>query len=180
MDTGNTAAPRRQSPSRTAHALLFGLVAGAALVLADAGFAQQGGAPASNPGALAWGKGGCSECHGGIGEGGRGGEAPPGPNLWRSRLDRNALRETIACGRPSTAMPYNLAGAYKDAACWGLPLGAPPDGIASGAALSAGEIDALADFLVANVVGKAPVTKAKCGKFYGDNPAHALCSSYPN
>jgi len=178
--TGNDTAPFRRRSLRSAHNLFFGLAAGAALLLADTGMAQQGGATAFSPGALVWAKGGCSECHGGIGEGGTRGEAPPGPNLWRSRLDRDTIKETVSCGRPSTAMPYHVAGAYKERACWGQPLGAAPEEAAQGATLSASEIESLVDFLVANVIGKAPITKAKCGAFYGNNAAYIGCSTFPN
>ena len=121
-----------------------------ALALCASAFAQDAGRIAA--GEAAWDKAGCPQCHGARGEGGSGGEFPAGPNLHKTRLDRAALAETIACGLPGTEMPAWLDGAYSKRPCYGFAE--PPAGTVLMPALSPGEVEALADFLVARIVGK--------------------------
>jgi mono/diheme cytochrome c family protein len=102
----------------------------------------------------AWNKAGCFECHGTAGEGGSGGEFPAGPSLRESKLDRAALMETISCGRPGTPMPAWLDGAYNERACYSRPKGPAPAGVVLTPVLSAEEIQALLDYLVAKIVGQ--------------------------
>jgi mono/diheme cytochrome c family protein len=104
-------------------------------------------------GEAAWDKAGCLQCHGSNGEGGDGGEFPAGPSLRKTRLDRAALVETISCGLPGTAMPFWLDDAYTKRACYGFPPGPPPAEITATPVLSAGEIEALVDFLAAKFIG---------------------------
>jgi mono/diheme cytochrome c family protein len=101
-------------------------------------------------GEAAWDKAGCLQCHGASGEGGTGGEFPAGPSLRATRLDRATLVDTIRCGRPGTEMPAWLQGAYTEVACYGIPKGPPPAGLELTRVLSAAEIEALADYLMAN------------------------------
>jgi mono/diheme cytochrome c family protein len=122
----------------------------AALALCASAFAQDAGRMAA--GEAAWDTAGCPQCHGASGEGGTGGEFPAGPNLHKTRLDRAALAETIACGLPGTEMPAWLDGAYSTRPCYGFAQ--PPAGTVLMPVLSAGEVEALADFLVAKFVGK--------------------------
>ena len=89
-----------------------------------------------------------------LGEGGTGGEFAAGPSLQRTLLDRNMLAETIACGRPGTQMPAWLNGAYTEISCYGLPMGPAPLGLELIPVLSVEEIQALADYLMAKIVGK--------------------------
>lgn len=160
---------------RGLRALVVGAAAALGLMLAQAAAAQQ-----LSPGALVWADGGCSICHNSIGQAGTTGEAPPGPNLWRSRLTKEQLKETISCGRENTQMPYHLIGAFTTRACWGRPAGKVPDNAAGGAELTEQQIDTLVDFLVTNVVGKAPINKEKCALFFGGNQANPTCASFPN
>ena len=102
----------------------------------------------------AWDKAGCPQCHGASGEGGAGGESPAGPSLRKTLLNRAALAETIGCGRPDTQMPAWLDGAYTDIPCYGLPKGPVPATIDLTPVLSADEIQALVDYLMAKIVGK--------------------------
>jgi mono/diheme cytochrome c family protein len=102
----------------------------------------------------AWNKAGCFQCHGAAGEGGSGGEFPAGPSLRNTRLDRATLAETISCGRPGTEMPAWRDGAYTQRPCYGLPKGRPPAGVALTPVLGAEEIEALVDYLVAQIVGR--------------------------
>jgi mono/diheme cytochrome c family protein len=124
----------------------------AVLVWASAALGQ--GAARVAAGEEAWDKAGCFQCHGTSGEGGTGGEFPAGPSLRKSRLDRATLAETISCGRPGTPMPGWLDGAYTDVPCYGLPRGPAPAGTDLTPVLSADEIQALIDYLLAKFVGQ--------------------------
>jgi Cytochrome C oxidase, cbb3-type, subunit III len=105
-------------------------------------------------GEAAWDKAGCLQCHGAAGEGGPGGEFPAGPSLRKTRLDRAALVEAISCGLPGTQMPGWLDGAYTQRSCYGFPPGPPPDGATLTPVLSANEVEALVDYLLAKIVGR--------------------------
>jgi|HubBroStandDraft_6_1064221.scaffolds.fasta_scaffold108577_3 mono/diheme cytochrome c family protein len=129
------------------------------LLLAAASVALAPSAPVAQDAARiaageeAWNKAGCPPCHGADGEGGTGGEFPAGPSLRKTRLDRAALTETISCGLPGTEMPAWLDGAYTKRPCYGFSAG-PPDGTTLTPVLSADEIEALVDYLMAKIVGK--------------------------
>jgi mono/diheme cytochrome c family protein len=128
-------------------------LAGAVLLsLCASAFAQDAARVAA--GEDAWDKAGCLQCHGASGEGGAGGEFPAGPSLRKTLLDRAALAETISCGRPGTQMPAWLDGAYTEIPCYGLAKGPPPPGTDLTPVLSADEIHALVDYLMAKIVGK--------------------------
>jgi mono/diheme cytochrome c family protein len=99
----------------------------------------------------AWNKAGCFQCHGTSGEGGDGGEYPAGPSLRATKLDRATLAETISCGRPGTPMPAWLDGAYAQSPCYGMPK--RPADVVLTPVLSADEIAALVDYLMARIVG---------------------------
>ena len=131
--------------------LSFGLAAGVVLALNASGFAQDAARLAA--GEAAWNKAGCLQCHGTSGEGGAGGEFPAGPSLQTTFLDRAGLAETISCGRPGSPMPAWLDGAYTQRPCYGFSAG-PPDGTTLVPVLSAEEIEALVDYLMAKIVGK--------------------------
>jgi Cytochrome C oxidase, cbb3-type, subunit III len=138
--------------SKFGRAPAMGLIAGAGLSLCTAAFAQD--AAAVSAGENAWDKAGCLQCHGASGQGGDGGEFPAGPSLQKTRLDRAALAETISCGLPGTQMPSWLDGAYTKRSCYGFPLGPAPAEITLTPVLSAGEIEALVDYLMAKIVGR--------------------------
>jgi mono/diheme cytochrome c family protein len=105
-------------------------------------------------GEAAWNKAACLQCHGSAGEGGSGGEFPAGPSLRTTQLNRVLLVDTIRCGRPGTQMPAWLDGAYTQISCYGLPKGPPPAGLELTPVLSADEVDALVDYMMAKMVGK--------------------------
>jgi mono/diheme cytochrome c family protein len=128
---------------------ILALCFGAALSVSA--FAQDAARLAAGEGA--WDKAGCLQCHGAAGEGGAGGEFPAGPSLRTTRLDRAALAETISCGLPGTPMPAWLDGAYARRPCYGFANGPAPDGTTLTPVLSAGEIEALVDYLLATMVG---------------------------
>jgi mono/diheme cytochrome c family protein len=123
----------------------------ASMSAATSAFAQDAARLAA--GEEAWDKAGCFQCHGTAGEGGSGGEFPAGPSLRKTRLDRSALKETISCGRLGTPMPAWLDGAYTDSDCYGLPKRSAPAGVVLTPVLSAEEIAALVDYLMARIVG---------------------------
>ncbi len=105
-------------------------------------------------GEAAWNKAACLQCHGSAGEGGSGGEFPAGPSLRTTQLNRALLVDAIRCGRPGTQMPAWLDGAYTQISCYGLPKGPPPAGLELTPVLSADEVDALVDYMMAKMVGK--------------------------
>jgi hypothetical protein len=127
-------------------------------------------------------KGDCQACHGWAGDGQKmNNEMPDGANLRETKLDRNDLITTVKCGRPGTGMPAFDKFAYSDGRCYGLKQA---DLKARGLTVSdpaspliQREIDNLADFLFAKVIGKGPVTRASCVEYWGTEID--LCSSLP-
>jgi hypothetical protein len=126
---------------------------------------------------MVWEKGGCFNCHGNLADGDGDPAYPVGPSLRATALTRDQLLETISCGRPGTPMPYNLAGAYTETACYGFPLGEPSD-VARGAGLTAEQLTKLVDFLMENVVGVRRITRENCAAFFGGNLDAPLCRQY--
>jgi len=145
----------------------------ALLVLANAAPAQT-----PDPGDLAEGlrlyldKGNCQACHGWAGDGRKtDNQMPDGANLRESQLPRDALVLTIKCGRPGRSMPAFDRFAYSDGRCYGMKLA---DLKSSGltlpdppATLQPREVDLLVDFLLARVVGKGPMDRARCVEYWG-------------
>lgn len=157
---------------RSKHALhiFIGVAAGAVLALSLPSQAQDGGA--------LWGRAGCADCHGPLAAGGGDPAYPDGPNLRRTRLDRDELIETIGCGRPGTDMPYNLKGAYTEVACYELPLGEVLDDLTGQGFLTAEDLQTLVDFLLENAVGTTKITRENCAAFYGGNMEARGCLQY--
>lgn len=119
-------------------------------------------------------KGNCQACHGWAGDGRKlDSQMPDGANLRESVLDRDALVMIIKCGRPGSGMPAFDRLAYSDGRCFGLKqadlrarnlsLPDPP------ATLQAREVDAIADFMLAKMIGKGPMDRAKCVDYWGSN-----------
>ncbi len=117
-------------------------------------------------------KGNCQACHGWAGDGRKmDSQMPDGANLRESALDREALVMIIKCGRPGSGMPAFDRLAYSDGRCFGLKqadlrarnlsLPDPP------ATLQPREIDAIADFMLAKIIGKGPMDRAKCVDYWG-------------
>ena len=118
-------------------------------------------------------KGNCQSCHGWAGDGRKmDNQMPDGANLRETRLDRAALIMTIKCGIPGTGMPPFDKFAYSDGRCYGLKqadlakagqrMSDPP------ATLQNREIEFLADFMFAKMIGKGPMNHAKCIEFWGE------------
>ena len=109
-------------------------------------------------------------------------QMPDGKNLRETQLDRENLITTIKCGRPGTGMPAFDKFAYSDGRCYGLKLADlkardlmmvdPP------ATLAPREIELLADFLFAKVIGQGPMTHAKCIEYWGSE-VEGLAGSFP-
>lgn len=127
-------------------------------------------------------KANCEACHGWAGDGRKmDSQMPDGANLRETRLDRGALVQTIKCGLPGTGMPAFDRFAYSDGRCYGLKLADltkagqrmsdPP------ATLQNREIERIADFLYARVIGKGPMNHAKCVEFWGSDVD--ACSEFP-
>ena len=127
-------------------------------------------------------KGNCQACHGWAADGRKmDNQMPDGSNLRETGLDRGNLILTIKCGRPGRGMPAFDRLAYSDGRCYGmkqadlkrlaLSMADPP------ATLQPREIDLLADFLLAKVVGKGPMNRAKCAAYWGSEVD--ACAEFP-
>ena len=157
--------------SRFAMVARLALAAGAVLALALPSRAEEAGAKV-------WARGGCAACHGNLAAGDGDPAYPPGPNLRRTRLERDLLIETISCGRPSTPMPTNLRGAYTQVSCYGLPVGEVPAEVNGKGSLTAEEVETLTDFLLKYVVGKTRITRENCAVFNDGNANAPECLQY--
>jgi hypothetical protein len=125
-------------------------------------------------------KGDCQSCHGWAADGRKmDTQMPDGANLRTTKLTREKLLIAIKCGIPGKGMPAFDKFAYSDGRCYGMKqadlqkLGALPDPPAT---LQAREIDQVADFLFAKVVGKGPMDRAKCIEYWGSDVA--ACSEF--
>jgi hypothetical protein len=165
----------------TSRLIVFAIRTVAPIVLVAAlllGFNSRASAQQLDAGAIADGlrlfrqKGNCQACHGWAGDGRKmDSQMPDGANLRESAMNRELLIITIKCGRPGTGMPAFDKFAYSDGRCFGmkqadiksrgLMLTDPP------ATLQTREIELLADFMLARMVGKGPMDGAKCVEYLG-------------
>lgn len=117
-------------------------------------------------------KANCQACHGWAGDGRKmDSQMPDGPNLREIARSRDDVIAVIKCGRPGRSMPAFDRLAYSDGRCYGmtradlkareLSLPDPP------ATLQPREIELLAGFLFAKVIGKGPMDRAKCVDYWG-------------
>ena len=127
-------------------------------------------------------KGDCQACHGWAADGRKmDNQMPDGANLRTTRLGRAGLVTAIKCGRPGKGMPAFDKFAYSDGRCYNmkeadlkrqdLQLPDPP-------ALQAREIEMVVDFLIAKVVGKGPMDRARCIEYWGSEID--ACKAFPN
>jgi mono/diheme cytochrome c family protein len=127
-------------------------------------------------------KGDCQACHGWAADGRKmDTQMPDGANLRTTRLTRDLLIFAIKCGRPGKGMPAFDRLAYTDGRCndirladlkrLGLQLFDPA------ATLQPREVEMLADFLFAKVIGKGPMDRATCIEYWGSDVA--VCSEFP-
>jgi hypothetical protein len=124
----------------------------------------------SDPGRAVYEKANCLGCHKWHGGGG-GGYGGAALSLRDTALERPDLIEVIRCGRPATRMPYHDRNAYKSVECYGgmtkADLGAdfPPK---AAIFLRAEEVDAVADYVIAQIQGKGEPTYDDCVAFWGE------------
>jgi mono/diheme cytochrome c family protein len=127
-------------------------------------------------------KANCQACHGWAGDGHKAdSQMPDGANLRDTKLNRAGLITVIKCGRLNSQMPAFDKFAYSDRRCYGKTLAEmkayptrmpdPP------ATLQQREIDLIADFLIAKIVGKGPMDRAKCVEFWGSETD--ACKEFP-
>ncbi|HHZ66386.1 MAG TPA: c-type cytochrome [Alphaproteobacteria bacterium] len=114
-------------------------------------------------------KSNCKNCHGWAGDGRAHPRSPPGPSLRISELDRESMREVIACGMPGTAMPHHDRHAYTDDRCYGLTkddlekemmpkMGNKP--------IRPTEIEMVIDYIEARIKGRGKVTLEECEEYF--------------
>jgi mono/diheme cytochrome c family protein len=124
----------------------------------------------------------CSYCHGWAGDGaGEPQSNGAAANLRVTPLKREQLIEVISCGVPGKAMPHFDEQAYADKRCYGVTeaeLGRDTPALPPGSTLNRREIEAVADYLLAKVIGRgAEITRAECEEAYGDGAR--MCNRYP-
>jgi mono/diheme cytochrome c family protein len=159
------------------------LIGPAAIVVALAAAVARGQAPDASDIAdgmnLYQQKANCQACHGWAADGRKmDNEMPAGANLREKTFTRAALIQTIKCGRPGTNMPAYDKFAYTDGRCFGMKeadlktrMPDPP------ATLQPREIERIADFLLAKIVGKGPMDHVKCAEFWGADVE--ACRDFP-
>jgi hypothetical protein len=173
------------STSLCKRSAVAGLVAGVATALAGLfAFAQA----QPSPDDVAAGmriyrqKGDCQACHGWAADGRKmDSQMPDGANLRTTLLDRNKLIVAIKCGRPGRGMPAFDKFAYSDGRCYNMTEAdlkkrglSMPDPAAT---LQQREIELVTDFLLAKVVGKGPMDRAKCIEYWGAEVE--VCNEFP-
>jgi mono/diheme cytochrome c family protein len=104
-------------------------------------------------------KGDCRACHGWAADGVKtDNQMPDGPNLRDKKYTRQLLVLTIKCGRPNTQMPAFDKFAYSDGRCYMMTRRRPREKrhahAGSAPTLQPREIELIADFLMAKVVGQ--------------------------
>jgi mono/diheme cytochrome c family protein len=123
----------------------------------------------------------CTFCHGWAGDGAGQGQSPGGAaNLRKSQLQRDQLIMVIGCGIPGTAMPHFDQDAYTDTRCYGqteADLGARTPSYPPTTTIAPREIEAVADYLLAKVIGRGPITREECREVFGERGRS--CETYP-
>jgi hypothetical protein len=123
----------------------------------------------------------CSYCHGWAGDGaGEPQSSGAAANLRITTLKRDQLIEVISCGIPGKAMPHFDEEAYTDKRCYGVTeadLGPRTPPLPPSTTLPAREIEAVADFLRAKIIGRGEVTREECRDTFGERASS--CDDYP-
>jgi mono/diheme cytochrome c family protein len=123
----------------------------------------------------------CSYCHGWAADGAGEPQSNGGAaSLRQSFLNRDQLIEVIMCGRPATPMPHFDEAAYTDKRCYGMSeadLGGQTPALPPGATLQKREVEAIADYLIAKVIGRGPITREECEEAFG--AGSRSCRAYP-
>jgi mono/diheme cytochrome c family protein len=123
----------------------------------------------------------CLYCHGWAGDGaGEPQSNGAAANLRVTPLKRDQLIEVIGCGVPGKAMPHFDEDAYTDKRCYGVTaadLGGDTPALPPGSTLNRREIEAVADYLLAKVIGRgAEITRQECQEAYGEGAR--MCARY--
>jgi hypothetical protein len=159
--------------ARVAGAVAGALILGQAAALADEQTAARGADLWAN-------KAGCPFCHGWAADGNGDPHSDGGaPSLRAMALDRDQIREVIACGRPGTGMPHYDRFAYTDDRCYGVTAEDLGDQVPNRGAvtLQRPQIDQIADYLAEVIKDRGPVTFEECVAYFG-GPS-SVCNSYP-
>ena len=158
------------------------LIAAAALAGTIAALAAQPADPTAYGRRLYHDKAQCSFCHGWAADGAGEPQSNGGAaNLRQSVLNRDQLIEVIMCGRPGTPMPHYDELAYTDKRCYGVTeaeLGPQRPSPPPSTTLQKRVIEAIADYLLAKVIGRGPVTREDCEEMFGQGARS--CGGYPN
>src|SRR6516225_8088046 len=136
--------------------------------------------PAADPtdaGKAVFKRANCFGCHKWHGNGG-GGCGVDALSLRKTELTREQIIETVGCGRPGTGMPFFTRGAYDTIKCYGMnrqEAGSqmPPE---ANTFLRPGDIEAVADYVIAHIKGKGEPNYGECVEFFGD--ASRVCDVY--
>ena len=124
----------------------------------------------------------CSFCHGWAADGAGEPQSNGGAaDLRQTQLNREQLVEVILCGRPGTPMPRYDELAYTDKRCYDVTekeIGALVPALPPGTTLQKREAEAIADYLLARLVGRGPVTREECEETFGTGARS--CSRYPD
>ena len=117
----------------------------------------------------------CQSCHGWAADGRKmDTQMPDGANLRTTKLDREKLIIAIKCGVPGKAMPAFDRLAYTDPSrCNGTTLADLKKNDLSlhdpASPLQPREIESVADFLFAKVIGKGPMDRQNCIEYFGSD-----------
>ena|SRR5579864_1762446 len=127
-------------------------------------------------------KANCQACHGWAADGRKAdNQMPDGPSLRDTKLGRAGLVMTIKCGRLNSSMPAFDKFAYLDGRCYGktqADLKAYPTRMPDPpSTLQPREVELIADFLMAKVVGKGQMDHAKCVEYWGADVE--ACREFP-
>ena len=122
----------------------------------------------------------CPLCHGwaanGVQEDPR---EPRGANLRETVMDKEAIMNAVKCGLPETSMPYFDRRAYVDDRCYGMTAAEmgdvkQPPGNPN---LIGREIEAVADYVLAKIVGRGEITFEECVEFFEAEVSR--CNDFP-
>jgi len=123
----------------------------------------------------------CAYCHGWAGDGAGQGQSPGGAaDLRRSQLNRDSLIMVISCGIPGRGMPHFDDQAYTDQRCYGMTAAEMGDKVPPfppSTALPRRDVETVADYLLAKVIGRGPITREECAESLG--PRVRSCDEYP-
>ena len=168
----------KQKRSQVMRPLSWSVLIGSALVMVSTHILQAQNDDKISAGLWTWKTSGCADCHGPFADGDReDDDFPIGANLRVTKLNADALKATIRCGRAGTGMPAFEDGAYTVYSCYGRPLGGAPGKLEPSARkLTADEIDTVIAYLQARIIGRGRITRPECLAYYEDQSE--VCDDY--